>query len=158
VEFINVAKDDALAWPRQARRAYPVTVQARMESTITPFVCKSLAVSETLLKVFNTRLELPEGALIRRHSLEEFSGSETRCIRNPPKPDGSSPTAIGSHTDFGSLVRVFEHPWKARHDDDLTVVSSQSPGRVASIGSRGRFMAICPGKINYGEVREEDNS
>lgn len=77
-----------------------------MENTITPFVRKSLEVNNTLLDIFNERLGLPEGALRARHSQEEFSGSEARCIKNPPKPDGISEdkAAIGAHTDFGSLV------------------------------------------------------
>lgn len=107
VEFINVAKDDALSWPQQARRAYPRTVGARMEGTIRPFVLKSLAVNETLMDVLNARLGLPEGALARRHAMEEFSGSEARCIKNPPRGGISEEkAAIGAHTDFGSLVSV----------------------------------------------------
>jgi isopenicillin N synthase-like dioxygenase len=105
VEFINVSKDDALAWPGVARREYPQTVNARMESTIAPFVRKSLGVNETLLNVFNDKLGLPKGALSQRHLLGEHSGSEARCIKNPPKPGGISEVqaAIGAHTDFGSL-------------------------------------------------------
>lgn len=105
MEFINVAKDDALAWPKQARRDYPSATKARMESTIAPFVRKSLAVNGTLMAVFNDRLGLPEGALGQRHKMDEFSGSEARCIKNPPKPNGISEeqAAIGAHTDFGSL-------------------------------------------------------
>jgi isopenicillin N synthase-like dioxygenase len=77
-----------------------------MESTIIPFVRASLAVNATLLNVFNDRLGLPEGELTKRHTMEEFSGSETRCIRNPPRPQGMTEEqrAIGAHTDFGSLV------------------------------------------------------
>lgn len=106
VEFINIAKDDALAWPKPVRRTYPAPTQARMESTIVPFVRKSLAVNTTLLHVFNDRLGLPEGTLARKHAMEEFSGSEARCIRSPPRPEGMSEErrAIGAHTDFGSLV------------------------------------------------------
>ena len=63
---MNVAKDDALAWPKIARRTYPAATNARMESTIVPFVCKSLGVNATLLNVFNDRLGLPEGELTER--------------------------------------------------------------------------------------------
>ncbi|GLB43791.1 putative clavaminate synthase-like protein [Lyophyllum shimeji] len=106
VEFTNVAKDDALAWPRVARRAYPSTVNARMESTIAPFIRKSLEINNTLLDVLNNKLGLPPGTLLAKHPIEEFSGSEARVIRNPPTPTskGQPPKlAIGSHTDFGSL-------------------------------------------------------
>ncbi|KAF8890133.1 hypothetical protein BD779DRAFT_1518485 [Infundibulicybe gibba] len=103
VEFINVAKDDALAWPKQARRAYPSAVNARMESTIAPFVRKSLEVNMTLLNVFNDKLGLPAGTLAKKHPMEEFSGSEARCIRSPPNPHIGQKQTLGSHTDFGSL-------------------------------------------------------
>ncbi|KAF7288798.1 Clavaminate synthase-like protein [Mycena chlorophos] len=100
-QFINVAKDDALAWPERARRAYPRTVDARMDSTIKPFVEKSLAVNMTLLAVFNEKLGFPEGTLAKQHLREEFSGSETRVLYSPPA--GKDTQAIGAHTDFGSL-------------------------------------------------------
>ncbi|PPQ92475.1 hypothetical protein CVT25_010420 [Psilocybe cyanescens] len=102
VEFLNVAKDDALAWPQQARRAYPDTANARMESTIVPFVKKSLEVNNTLLEVFNDRLGLPSGTLLRFHTAGEYSGSEARIIKNPPTSN-TTKQAIGSHTDFGTL-------------------------------------------------------
>ncbi|KZT66970.1 Clavaminate synthase-like protein [Daedalea quercina L-15889] len=104
VEFINVAKDDALAYPSVVHRSYPPTVNARMENTIRPFIQKSLEVNNTLLEIFNDRLGLPKGTLTNKHLLEEPSGSESRCIKNPPKPAVTEPkAAIGAHTDFGSL-------------------------------------------------------
>ncbi|KAJ7485748.1 hypothetical protein FB451DRAFT_64354 [Mycena latifolia] len=99
-QFINVAKDDALAWPAQARRSYPSTVNARMESTIIPFVEKSLAVNNTLLEAFNDKLGLPKGTMLKQHPREEYSGSEARCLFSPPILDRQ---VIGAHTDFGSL-------------------------------------------------------
>ncbi|KAF7318638.1 Clavaminate synthase-like protein [Mycena chlorophos] len=100
-QFINVAKDDALAWPERARRAYPRTVDARMDSTIKPFVEKSLAVNMTLLAIFNDKLGFPEGTLAKLHLREEFSTSETRVLYSPPATKGTQ--AVGAHTDFGSL-------------------------------------------------------
>ncbi|KAJ7641683.1 hypothetical protein FB45DRAFT_1022421 [Roridomyces roridus] len=86
VELINIAKDDALAWPQQARHAYPSTVYAHMEETI-----------------FSDRLGLPPDALEKRHLVDEYSGSQTRVIKNPPSPQEPPKVAIGAHTDFGSL-------------------------------------------------------
>ena len=107
VEFINVSKDDALAYPNVVHRTYPSTVDARMESTIKPFVQKSLEVNNTVLGVFEKKLGLPSGALLDKHLVGQHSGSEARCIRNPPKKtiDGSEKdkVGIGAHTDFGSL-------------------------------------------------------
>ncbi|KAK0207260.1 hypothetical protein IW262DRAFT_1324452 [Armillaria fumosa] len=102
MEFINVSKDDALAYPSVVHRTYPSTVNARMESTITPFVAKSVEVNDTILEIFNDKLGLPKGTLTKLHSKDEYSGSEARTTKNPP---GYAPDrmAIGAHTDFGSL-------------------------------------------------------
>lgn len=100
VEFINIAKDDALAWPKVAQRSYPSATEARMKSTIVPFVRQSNAANETLMEVFNEKLGLPKGTLAQRHDLNEYSGSEARCIKNPPRPNGitEQQAAIGAHT------------------------------------------------------------
>lgn len=104
-DFLNVAKDDALAWPKIARRSYPSTANARMESTIRPFVRKSLEINDLFLAIFNDKLGLPTGTLLEKHKTEEFSGSEARIIRNKPT-SSTTKQAIGSHTDFGSLVSL----------------------------------------------------
>jgi hypothetical protein len=96
-QFINIATDDALAWPAQARRSYPSTVNARMVSTIVPFVEKSLAVNNTLIDAFDAKLGLPNGTLSKLHPRREFSGSTTRCIYSPPILDRQA-TAISAHT------------------------------------------------------------
>ncbi len=102
IEFINVSKDDALAYPNVVHRTYPSTVNDRMESTITPFVTKSVQVNDTILEIFNDKLGLPKGTLTKHHPKDEYSGSEARTTKNPP---GHAPDrmAIGAHTDFGSL-------------------------------------------------------
>ena len=126
VEFINVAKDDALAYPQIVHRTYPSTVNARMEGTIRPFIEKSLAVNNTLLDIFNDRLGLPQGTLAKKHLREEPSGSESRCIKNPPKPAATEPkTAIGAHTDFGSLVSRDRPSVRGGHgmSDGVSVIS-----------------------------------
>ena len=105
VEFINVSQDDALAWPQTVHRTYPRTVVKRMDDTIIPFVKKSRAVNMELLRVLEMKLGIPQGELSEKHSEELTSGSETRCIKNPPRPPGEeNRTAIGAHSDFGSLV------------------------------------------------------
>ncbi|TCD63370.1 hypothetical protein EIP91_005623 [Steccherinum ochraceum] len=109
-EFINISKDDALAWPGFVHRTYPSTVNARMEPTVIPFVRKSLDVNAHLMEIFNEKLGLPAGSLAKFHTMEIPSGSEARCIKNPPKPEQPPQpikVAIGAHTDFGSLVGVF---------------------------------------------------
>ncbi|KAI0751909.1 Clavaminate synthase-like protein [Daedaleopsis nitida] len=107
VEFLNISKDDTLAWPGVAHRAYPDTVNARMEDAIIPFVRKAIEVNTTIMEVFNKLLGLPEGALGERHKGDELSGSEARIIKSSPKagvhPFDEVKAALAAHTDFGSL-------------------------------------------------------
>ena len=107
VEFINVSKDDALAFPAVVHRRYPSTVEERMDSAVRPFVRKSMEVNQTLMDILNDRLGLSSGRLAELHTPEEHSGSEARCIKKMPAstPEPPDRAAIGAHTDFGSLVR-----------------------------------------------------
>lgn len=75
-----------------------------MESTITPFVSKSRDVNNTLMGIFEAKLGLAEGALLKLHSDEQPSGSEARCLKSPPRPAHEQhKAALRAHTDFGSL-------------------------------------------------------
>lgn len=115
MEFINVAKEDALAYPDVVHCTYPEVVNAHMEGTITPFVRKWFDVLNTFLGVFEEKLGLPPGALLERHPDLAPSGSQARCIKSPLKPpldasvlasaapDVKDNVALGAHTDYGSL-------------------------------------------------------
>ncbi|KAL1938601.1 hypothetical protein VTO73DRAFT_11416 [Trametes versicolor] len=102
-EFLNISKDDALAWPTPFHRTYPPTVDARMESTIKPFVRKSLTINHYLIDILNDKLGLPKGTLAAFHKPEEASGCTARCIRTPPHLEQSEKNFLNPHTDFGSL-------------------------------------------------------
>ncbi|TBU22679.1 Clavaminate synthase-like protein [Dichomitus squalens] len=102
-EFINVAKDDALAWPAVAHRTYPATVNARMDSTIKPFVQKSMEINHFLIDVLNDKLGLPKGTLAEFHKAHEHSGCIARVIRAPPHPVPEEKLFLTAHTDYGSL-------------------------------------------------------
>ena len=82
-----------------------------MAGTIQPFVEHSAEVNLVLMEVLAKRLGFREGLLVAKHRLEETSGSETRCIKNPPRPGGISEekAALGAHTDFGSMVGASHH-------------------------------------------------
>ena len=144
VEFINVSKDDALAWPDKVHREYPSTVNARMENTIRPFMLKSLEVNNTFLDIFNDKLGLPKGTLAERHKMYEPSGSESRCIKNPPRSgasaDGNSKTAIGAHTDFGSLVRT-QAGCSLTSVTELSAVCSRS-STIVWVASKSCLLAL----------------
>ncbi|EMD38839.1 hypothetical protein CERSUDRAFT_92873 [Gelatoporia subvermispora B] len=104
-EILNVAKDDALAWPAVARRTYPESVNACMTSTIRPFVCKAVEVNTTLINVLNDKLGLPEGTLAGLHRPEAFSADVARFIRTSSEAYAAvdAKLLILGHTDYGSL-------------------------------------------------------
>ena len=141
VEFINVSQDDALAWPETVHRTYPRTVNERMDNTIVPFVKKSRAINVVFLKILEKKLELPEGELLKKHSEEEPSGSETRCIKSPP--GDKNQTAIGAHTDFGSLVSATTGLLLTYSPDKHPVLPAQPTWRSTGHGSWHRGVAIC---------------
>ncbi|KAI6157099.1 hypothetical protein BKA82DRAFT_994495 [Pisolithus tinctorius] len=105
-EFLNIAKDDVLAFPEVVHLTYPSVVAAAIPSVVHPFVCKSLEVNTTVLRIFTQRLGLSEGTLEALHARDLPSASEARIIRSPPMPgkDTADRPTIGSHTDFGSLT------------------------------------------------------
>ncbi|GJE97272.1 clavaminate synthase-like protein [Phanerochaete sordida] len=104
VEFINVAADDARAFPGVAHRTYPRPVHARMADTVVPWTRGAAAVNAAVLAVFDARLGLAPGTLAARHDPAQHSGSESRVIRKPPTPEmRPEQAALGAHTDFGSL-------------------------------------------------------
>lgn len=103
-EFLNIARDDALAWPTPVHRTYPTTVNARMDSTIKPFVQKSLAINNLLIGVLNDKLGLPQDTLAACHKVGEHSGCTARVIRAAPQQNFDDKVFLTAHTDFGSLV------------------------------------------------------
>ncbi|GAA5873799.1 hypothetical protein JCM8547_005949 [Rhodosporidiobolus lusitaniae] len=113
IQFINVAKDDALAYPEVRQRTYPRTVVERMD-TVTNFVRSSDNVLQKLMSVLEPRIGLPAGTFAKLHKEGDISGSESRCILKPAPggkgyipegvgEDGNPAAAIGAHTDFGSF-------------------------------------------------------
>ncbi|EIN04785.1 Clavaminate synthase-like protein [Punctularia strigosozonata HHB-11173 SS5] len=103
IEYLTIAKDDVLSYPAVARKSYPGTVNACMEDVLKPFVLKSTAINETLLRIFGQKLGLPDGTLESQHKLEAPSGSEARCTKVAARTEPSR-VALGGHTDFGSLT------------------------------------------------------
>ncbi|CAA7263546.1 unnamed protein product [Cyclocybe aegerita] len=109
---VDLKMDYTLAWSdrEQARPAYPSTVRAnaRMESTIGPFVRKSLEINNLLVEIFNEKLGLPPGVLMDQHKMEEFSGSETRITRNPPTTNVAKQAISGYFPFFTTVWAAFK--------------------------------------------------
>ena len=117
-EFLNISKDDALAWPNPVHRTYPATVNARMESVVQPFVRKALTINHFLIDVLNDKLGLPKGTLAAFHQVQKHSGCIARVIRAPPYVGVDEKLFLTAHTDYGSLVSAI-HSFVCEHLDSL---------------------------------------
>ncbi|KZT10019.1 Clavaminate synthase-like protein [Laetiporus sulphureus 93-53] len=106
-EFLDIAKDDVLAYPTPVHRTYPPLVADAFPSIIIPFVQKSLVVNHTLLGVLGAKLGMAPGVIEALHKTEERSGCVARVIRTPSKEGApevlEEQALLGAHTDFGSL-------------------------------------------------------
>lgn len=102
-EDFNISQNDALSYPSITHRTYPTPINNHMESVVAPFILKSFEITKLLVDVFNEKLGLPPDELGKRHDMYELSGNEARFLRVPPNLPVDT-TALGHHTDFGSLV------------------------------------------------------
>jgi isopenicillin N synthase-like dioxygenase len=60
-----------------------------------------------LLTDLTTHLDLPSGTLTSLHNQRTISGDHVRFIKAPPQPSNDLRTAMGQHTDFGSVTILF---------------------------------------------------
>jgi len=67
--------------------------------------CHGIAM--TILRALERGLNLPRGALADLHDLTAESGDHVRFLKVPPQPDEGRQTAVGEHTDFGSITVLF---------------------------------------------------
>lgn len=60
-----------------------------------------------ILEHLNTHLHLPPGTLAAMHRQTAVSGDQVRIVKAPPQPLSDLKTALGKHTDFGSITILF---------------------------------------------------
>lgn len=60
-----------------------------------------------MLELLNDYLNLSPGTLQSMHRLEGLSGDHIRFIKTPPQPPDDRRTALGEHSDFGSVTVLF---------------------------------------------------
>ncbi|KAI2723554.1 hypothetical protein CBS147318_485 [Penicillium roqueforti] len=103
-EFYNVSKDDILGVsdPLPAPETLHKS-RARLES----FMQGSHAIVTLILDILNDKLALPKNTLSNMHRLRTVSGDQVRFIKAPPQPLDDRRTALGQHTDFGSVTVLF---------------------------------------------------
>jgi isopenicillin N synthase-like dioxygenase len=103
-EFYNVSKDDILG---QGTRWPAPEVIEQNRDTIREFMEGAHGVVALVLELLNEYLRLPEGTLQGMHRVQAQSGDQVRFIKAPPQPEGDRRTALGEHTDFGSVTVLF---------------------------------------------------
>lgn len=105
-EFWNISKDDILGHGETLPNP-PVLQDDSNRKVAGDFMKSSHDVVILILGLLNERLGLPEKTLENLHRLEATSGDQVRWVRSPPQPKDDRATALGEHTDFGSVTVLF---------------------------------------------------
>lgn len=71
------------------------------------FMLGSHGIVTLVLNILNDKLNLPEGTFVNLHRRQAVSGDQIRFIKAPPQPIDDRRTALGQHTDFGSVTVLF---------------------------------------------------
>ncbi|EXJ74790.1 uncharacterized protein A1O5_01486 [Cladophialophora psammophila CBS 110553] len=103
-EFYNVSKDDifGIMEPLPA----PEVLSSR-RTCFKSFMSSAHGIVTLVLELLNDHLKLPPNTLQDMHRLEGHSGDQVRFIKAPPQPMDDRRTALGEHTDFGSVTVLF---------------------------------------------------
>lgn len=108
-EFYNAAKDQVLgvrSVDSHPDLKYPPFLEAH-QPLLKGYITRCHALVTFLLSLLGGRLQLPPGKLEGLHRIEAVSGDQVRWVRAPPQPVGDQRTALGAHTDFGSVTVLF---------------------------------------------------
>ncbi|KAL1863292.1 hypothetical protein Plec18167_008153 [Paecilomyces lecythidis] len=103
-EFYNVSKDDIMGVSK------PLPAPELLQKSRVPiksFMENAHSVVTLVLDLLNEHLGLPPSTLSNLHRLSGVSGDQVRFIKAPPQPMDDRRTALGEHTDFGSVTVLF---------------------------------------------------
>lgn len=75
--------------------------------SLSSFMKSSHSIVTLILTLLNDQLGLPEATLANLHRLNAQSGDQVRFVKAPPQPTDDRRTALGEHTDFGSVTVLF---------------------------------------------------
>jgi isopenicillin N synthase-like dioxygenase len=82
-------------------------VLASRRELLRSFIGAAHGIVTLVLTLLNDHLRLPANTLQDMHRLEGHSGDQVRFIKAPPQPADDRRTALGEHTDFGSVTVLF---------------------------------------------------
>ncbi|KAK0513435.1 hypothetical protein JMJ35_004421 [Cladonia borealis] len=103
-EFYNISKNDILALSPPLPSPHLLLPHHPLLSS---FIRTSHTLVHLLLSHLNTHLRLPPSTLQNLHRLHHLSGDQVRFVKAPPQDPSDSRTALGEHTDFGSITILF---------------------------------------------------
>ncbi|KAI9368473.1 hypothetical protein BJX61DRAFT_537242 [Aspergillus egyptiacus] len=103
-EFYNVSKDDIMGISEPLPS--PDVLKSNSE-TLKSFIKNSHSIVTLILNLLNKSLGLPDSTLANIHRLQSISGDQVRFVKAPPQPVDDRRTALGEHTDFGSVTILF---------------------------------------------------
>ncbi|TVY14307.1 Oxidoreductase vrtI [Lachnellula arida] len=104
-EFYNIPKDDFLGISEMPFE-HPQLLY-KNEDFIKSYMESAHSIVKLILSHLNTHLHLPPNTLQNLHDLRAHSGDQVRLIKSPPQPESDLRTALGKHTDFGSITILF---------------------------------------------------
>ncbi|CAP95497.1 Pc21g06000 [Penicillium rubens Wisconsin 54-1255] len=79
----------------------------KSRARLASFMRGSHAIVTLILEILNDQLALPRGTLSNLHRQHAVSGDQVRFVKAPPQPVDDRRTALGQHTDFGSVTVLF---------------------------------------------------
>jgi len=74
---------------------------------LSSYISTSHSLITFILQLLAPRLALPSGKLESLHRVNAVSGDQVRFVKAPPQPSDDRRTALGAHTDFGSVTVLF---------------------------------------------------
>lgn len=147
-EFYNVSKDDILS-PIPILPSPFVLLQSR--PLLKSFVHSAHAITRLLLSHLSQHLHLQNPTLESLHRLDAVSGDQVRFLKAPPQKQDDSRTALGEHTDFGSVTILFNRLGGLQvkvppgiDDLDSHSMTNGSGGKTSLESSNGRWAFIRP--------------
>lgn len=93
--------------PKKVHRAHHPFLQETQAPLLKSYVEDAHSLALTLLGYLESHLGLPAGSFTSLHRLTAPSEDHVRLLRAPPQPPQDLRTALGKHTDFGSVTILF---------------------------------------------------
>jgi isopenicillin N synthase-like dioxygenase len=102
---VQIPKDDFLGISEKPFE-HPQLLYTK-EDLIKSYMQNAHSLVTLILSHLNTHLHLPSNTLQSLHALRSHTGDQVRFVKSPPQPKSDLRTALGKHTDFGSITILF---------------------------------------------------